>query len=166
MHNAKDIHTYNTDTVCTHTQMSTQTHTHRPFFTHTHAHTHTDTLFPLSHSLSLLWHILSLQHVLSLRSTQTLRWQNVSNLMHCLHVLSLWHVLSLQHYSDKTCWKVHLLHFLSPLHQQHYNLSFLSLDVLVCACMCWCALFRGSARTRPCVCCGVMLFYYPHLNQC
>ena len=59
-----------------------------------------------------------------------------TNLMHCLHILSLWHVLSLG--GDKTCWKVHSLHVLSPLCQQHYNLSFPSL--IVCACVCVCVL--------------------------
>ena len=51
--------------------------------------------------------------------------------MHCLHVLSLRQVLSL--HGDKTCRKVHSLHVLSLLPQQHYNLSFPSLVVSVCA---------------------------------
>ena len=81
-----------------------------------------------------------LRHVLSLRHVLLLRWQNVSNLMHCLHVLSLRHVLS--PCSDKTCRKVHSLHVLSLLPQQHYNLSFPSLVVCVCVCVCVCVRAR------------------------
>ena len=72
----------------------------------------------------------------------------LSNLMHCLHVLSLRHVFSLR--GDKTCRKVHSLHVLSLLRQQHYNLSFPSLVVCVCVCVCVCA--RAHARARVCVC--------------
>ena len=105
-----------------------------------------------------------LRHVLSLR------WQNVSNLMHCLHVLSLRHILSLR--GDKTCWKVHSLHVLSLLRQQHYNLSFPSCIVCVCVyvcmhlsvcacaqvcvCTCVCVCICPWQRARPRVCCCVL----------
>ena len=82
------------------------------------------------------------RHGLSLRQDLSLRWQNVSNLMHRLHVLSLRHVLLLR--GDKTCRKVHSLHVLSLLRQQHYNLSFPSLVVCVCVCVCRCAFVRST----------------------
>ena len=44
---------------------------------------------------------------------------------------------------DKTCRKVHSLHVLSLLPQQHYNLSFLSLVFL---CVCVCVYARARAR--------------------
>ena len=63
--------------------------------------------------------------------------QHVSNLTHSLHVLSL-------RLGDKTCRKVHSLHILSLLRQQHYNLSFPFLIVCVCVC--------ARARAHECVC--------------
>ena len=47
----------------------------------------------------------------------------MSYLMHCLHFLTPRHVLSLC--GEKMCRKVHSLHVLSSLRQQHYNLSFM-----------------------------------------
>ena len=85
-------------------------------------------------------HILSLRHVSPLNT-------NLSNLMHCLHVLSLRRVLSLR--GDKTCRKVHSLHGLSPLRQQHYNLICLSLSSM-CVCVCV-ACVRVRARVCTCV---------------
>ena len=84
--------------------------------------------------------------------------------MHCLHVLSLRHILLLR--GDKTYRKVHSLHILSLLRQQHMIcLSFPSLVLGVCvrrahvsvcvcpragvcahACVCVCV------RARPCGC--------------
>ena len=60
-------------------------------------------------------------------------------------------------FGDKTCWKVHSLHVLSPLCQQHYNLSFPSLvcvcvSVRACACMCLCVRARTCACEHTCVC--------------
>ena len=54
----------------------------------------------------------------------------------------------------KTCRKVHSLHVLSFLRQQHYNLSLLSLVVCVCVCVCARARARAQvfAHTRMCVC--------------
>ena len=57
---------------------------------------------------------------------------------------------------DKMCRKVHSLHVLSLLRQQHYNLSFPSLVVCVhvCVCVCLCAHAHVSvcARTQVCLC--------------
>ena len=64
-------------------------------------------------------------------------------------VLSLRHVLSPR--VHKTCRKVHSLHVLSPLHQQHYNLSFL-FPRCVPVCVCVCARARARACVRACVC--------------
>ena len=58
------------------------------------------------------------------------------------------HDLSLR--GDKTCQKVHSLHVLSLLLQQHYILSFPS--VVVCVCVCVCARARERARERVYVC--------------
>ena len=105
--------------------------------------------------------------------------RKMSDLIHCLHILSLWHILSL--HGDKTCRKVHLLHDLSPLHQQHYNLSFPSLNVCVCmcvracvfvpvclcvcVCVCWCAFVCGSACACRCVVVYCVVVYYPRPSQ-
>ena len=99
-------------------------------------------------SISVLRHILSLRYVLR---------QIVTNLMHCLHVLSLRYVLSLR--SDKTCRKIHSLHVLSPLRQQHYSLSSPSFHVCVCVFMCICP--WQPARARECVVVYCVVFYYP-----
>ena len=95
--------------------------------------------------------------------------RKMSDLMHCLHILSLCHILSL--HGDKTCRKVHLLHDLSPLHQQLYNLSFPSLDMCVCMCVfvpvclcaCVCVLMCICLWQCVClqVCCGVLCFIIP-----
>ena len=124
------------------------------------------------------------------RFVTTARFENVSDLMRCLHVLSLRHILSLD--GDKTCRNVHSQHVLSPLRQQHYNLVFTSLDIL-CLCVCVrahvCCCFFVFARARVCgarahVCACVLMsiypwqraralacvvvycVYYPRLNQC
>ena len=68
--------------------------------------------------------------------------------MHSLHVLSLRHVLSVR--GDKTCRKVHSLHVLSHLRQQHYNLSFPFL--IVCVCVFVCARARALMFFWVCVC--------------
>ena len=103
-------------------------------------------------SISVLRHILSLRYVLR---------QIVTNLMHCLHVLSLRYVLSLR--SDKTCRKIHSLHVLSPLRQQHYSLSSPSFHVCVCVHV----HLSVAAGARPRVCCGILCgVLLPHLNQC
>ena len=72
--------------------------------------------------------------------------KNVSNLMHCLHVLSPRHILSQR--GDKSCWKVHSLFVLSLLRQQILHLYYL--DVCVCAA---CA----RASVGACVLCCVLL---------
>ena len=76
-----------------------------------------------------LWYDTWLILLLSLKVAE--RFVTLTNLMHYLHVLSLRHVLSPR--GDKSCRKVHLLHDLSPLRQQHYHLSLL---FLWCVCVC------------------------------
>ena len=98
-----------------------------------------------------LWHVLSPLHMCT--------WCQIGctacTFCHPLQVLSPC--------GDKLCHKVHSLLVLSPLHQQHYNLSFLyprcvcvcmSVFVCVCACLCLCA----------CVCVCVCVLCYPHVN--
>ena len=58
-----------------------------------------------------------------------LEWQIVSNLMFCLINLSLQHNLPLR--SDISCWKVHLVHDLSLLHQHQHNFSSPHLPIFV-----------------------------------
>ena len=121
-----------TGVLCTHTQMSTQTHTHRRFFyTHTCTHTNWHSLSFITFSVSVAAHFITTACFVT-KVTQTPRWQNVSNFMHCLHVLSLWHAVSPQHhYSDKTCRKVHLLQFCHPFTSN-------SIICLSFPSMCWC----------------------------
>ena len=95
-----------------------------------------------------LWYDIWLILLLSLKVAE--RFVTLTNLMHYLHVLSLRHVLSPR--GDKSCRKVHLLHDLSPLRQQHYHLSLLFLwCVCVCECVCGCV----HVSVGACMCVSV-----------
>ena len=97
----------------------------------------------------LLWHILSLRHILSPRRRVKFDAQPL--------LLSLWHILSLR--GDKMCRKVHSLHVLSLLCQQHYNLPFPFLVVCVCT-LTWMRLC-ARARTHVCVYMCVLMCICP-----
>ena len=92
-----------------------------------------DFSFPFFTHWCIWWSVeLLQQHLLS-------PWHIVSNLMHCLHVLSLQHLLLP---CDKLCWKVCSLHGLLLLHQHHNSLlACWGVHVCVCACMCCVLLF-------------------------
>ena len=75
---------------------------------------------------------------------------------------------------DKMCRKVHSLHVLSLLRQQHYNLSFPSLIVCVCLCVCVrartcpfvCARAQVCLRARAHVCVCVLMCVCPWQRAC
>ena len=97
----------------------------------------------------LLQHVLSLWHILSLR------WQNVSNLMHSV---------MLHHYMVTKRAERSTRCILSPLQQQHYNLIFPLplMCVCVCVCVCWYKFVCGSAKVSVCVLwCTVFYFIIP-----
>ena len=80
-------------------------------------------------------------------------------------VWSLWHILS--RHGDKTCCKVHSLHVLSLLHQQHYkyNPSFPFLIVCAraheCVCVCPCARVDVHLSVAAGCCCVLCLLSPP-----
>ena len=82
----------------------------------------------------------------------------VSRLTRCLHGLSPRYAASPR--GDKSCGQIHSLHDLSPLRQQHYNLSVL-FPRCVCVCVCasgCCFVSANGLLVDVCQCCCLLMF--------